>query len=200
MRGSQVIYRHATMNDIEAMVDLELKVWGKDMAANRARWISRINIFSEGTWVAEKDNQIVGVVVGHIIKWDYPENYFPTWEEATANGYITNHNNQGYILYGVDLTVLSKNPCVAETLIRRDLEVAREKRLLKTIFGCRIPSLANSVKFLKHQPSETEMMQLALMDVEVKFFMSFGFKVMGLKKDYYKKDAESLGRGLILFI
>ncbi len=199
MRENQIIYRHAVMDDIKALVKLELDVWGNDMAADKDKWISRINIFSEGTWVAELEKKLVGVIVTHIIKWDYPEDYYPSWEEVTANGYITNHNNNGDTMYGVDLSVLPGIPSVACRLLQTAIQGAHIKELDRGLLGSRMPSLKNKIDGDTTNKVSSEFIKnLARKDPEVRFFIKNGFRIITACKDYFPADKESFGWGIIL--
>jgi ribosomal protein S18 acetylase RimI-like enzyme len=199
MRKNQVIYRHATMDDIEALIKLELKVWGKDMAADRDKWISRISIFPEGVHIAEKDDNLIGVIVNHVINWIYPSGYFPSWVEATDDGYITNHDDNGNVLYGVDVSVKAKREGIASELMNLAIDIMREKSITRGMLGSRIPSLSSHVK--EHNIRELnpeQIMFIAKEDLSVKFFQNFNFKIIGIRKGYFPEDKESLGRAAIL--
>ncbi len=198
-RIGRVIYRNAKLADVEKLIKLELEVWGQDMAADREKWISRLTIFPQGTFVAESNGRIVGVVVTHIIKWDYPPGYYPTWAEATAGGYITNHDEEGDTAYGVNMTVLPGWPQVAQMLTRLGKSVRRERRLSKGFIGCRIPSLANKIKKLKVKNIDNKIaLQLARQDPEVRFFLSNKFRLEAVRKNYFPIDKQSLGWAAIL--
>jgi len=199
MRRNQVIYRHATMDDIEALVNLELEVWGDDMAADRDKWISRISIFPEGVHIAEKDERIVGVIVTHIINWDYLCGYYPSWAEATADGYITNHNDDGNVMYGVDLTVLPGMSGVASRLLQMAIRKTRERKITRGFLGCRIPSLRSYVHEKNIEVIGEKLVEsIAIMDPEVRFFLQNGFRIVKVCENYFSQDEDSLGWGVIL--
>ena len=105
MKKNGVIYRQARKSDIPKIVELEKAVWGAEMAADIDFWEKRINIFPKGVSVACQGKRIIGNAVTHIINYDF-QNGFLTWEEATENGTLKNHDENGNVLYGVNISVL----------------------------------------------------------------------------------------------
>jgi hypothetical protein len=196
---NKVIYRQACWQDIDALCELELKVWGKEMAAGRDKWESRLKIFPEGVNVAEKDRKLVGVLVIQMIKWNYPPGYFPTWEEVTANGYITNHDSDGDTMYGVNLTVLPGMPGVAQRLTQLGISYKKKSGAKNGYFGCRIPSLKSFLKKRKISEVDNDIVKAAaLHDPEVRFFIQNGLRLKYIKEKYFLPDNQSLGWGIIL--
>lgn len=193
-----IIIKPAEFADVAKMHELEKEVWGEKMGATSELCKSRIKIFPEGINLALVENEIVGIVVAHIISWPYGNGDYPSWEEATADGTISNHNEQGEILYGVNLTAKEKYPGVAAALARHNLKIEKRRKLKATIFGSRIPDLITLKNDLGHEPDHDEVLEFAARDQTVRFFKFLGFKIIGVKKDYFERDDESLGWGAML--
>ena len=72
---------------------------------------SHLTIFPEGQLVAELDGKVIGSCSSLIINFDeYDDRH--SWSDVTDAGYITNHNPDGYNLYGIEVMVhpeISKN-------------------------------------------------------------------------------------------
>ncbi len=199
MNTKRIIYRPVAIDDLEELVKLEQAVWGEEMGADRDKWDSRFNIFSEGIQVAENKNGLVGVIVSHRLVWDYPIGYFPSWSEATADGFITNHSGSGNCLYGVDLSVLPQMPGVASNLLKFVFTLKKKKNIEKGMMGSRIPSLRRRTKNLTSEEINKNMvLRMAEKDMEVKFFIHNGFRIISARQDYFPEDRESLGWGIIL--
>ena len=65
---------------------------------------SHLSIFPEGQLIAELDGEIIGSCSSLIINFDeYDDRH--TWDDVTDEGYITNHNPDGYNMYGVEVMV-----------------------------------------------------------------------------------------------
>ncbi len=194
---AKIIYRSAVLKDIPQLVDLEQRVWGPEMAAGEDIWRSRINIFPEGVIIAEKEGQIVGVAVSLLVKWKYPEGYYPSWAEVSANGYITNHAPDGDVMYGVNITAGLDDGAVAVGLLHHSIRLRLSLRQVKRgLVGARIPSLKKRFSFCK--PTKEQVIQIAPSDPLVKFFLANGFKLLDVREDYFPPDQDSWGWGAIL--
>ena len=65
---------------------------------------SHLDVFPEGQLVAELEGEIIASCSSLIINFDeYDDRH--TWDDVTDNGYITNHNPDGYNLYGIEVMV-----------------------------------------------------------------------------------------------
>lgn len=83
---------------------------------------SHISIFPEGQFCVEYDGQIIGSCSSLIINFDeYDDQH--TWDEITDQGYITNHDPDGYNLYGIEVMV---HPDFRRMKIGRRLYEARK--------------------------------------------------------------------------
>ena len=201
--NDNINYRHIISKDIPAIVQLEINEWGDSMSAGRELWEKRIKIFSKGIFVAEERNEIIGVVVAHIIDWNYALGEFPSWEEATADGTIMNHNIDGdkknKVVYGVDVAVHPKKQGIAGKLLELSITIVSDFGISRGIMGSRIPTLdsfvkANGIKVL----NEENVFKYAPEDISVSFFISHGLKLLGVKENYFPSDKESRGWGAIL--
>ena len=199
MKKDAIIYREATLDDVLDLIELEKEVWGEKMLAEEEKWKTRIKVFSEGVYLAEHKQKIIGVVVCMIVDWIYPKDYYPDWFEVSDNGFITNHSMDGEVLYGVDMTVLPKAMNIASVLLKRVFYLREKYHKAGGMLGSRIPSLASYVKNNNIKIVNEELVStVARLDPTVNFFMQGRMRWVGPKKDYYPPDEESLGWGLIL--
>lgn len=137
--SSRVTVRQATPDDIPALVRLEETVW-QDRGASAEQWVERLRIFPEGVIVATDDSdRLWGVVSIHIVGYDL---HLPmaTWYEATADGFVDNHDPAGNMAYGDTLTVHRHAPRDASTsLLVAAGRVVVRRRLDGIIVGSRMP-------------------------------------------------------------
>jgi len=193
-------YRNPVISDIPGIIDLEIKQWGETMAASsQKKWKSRIATYPEGTWIAEKNNTIVGVVVTVRLYHDFEKSY-PSWNEITADGFITNHDYSGNTMYGVDLSVNDKEELnISSQLLIFAIHIPKHNKSVKGYMGARIPSLKNFIQKNNVQKiNQTLVGEVAKTDPLVNFFLQNGFKYHGVKKNYFPEDENSLGWGVIL--
>lgn len=199
MRKDAIIYREAKFADIPTLVNLEKEVWGEEMIADEEKWESRIKTFSEGVYLGEYEGKILGIVVCLIVDWKYPAGYCPDWFEVSDNGYIGNHNMNGQVLYGIDMTVLPKNLNVASVLLQRVFYLRNYYKKAGGMLGSRIPSLQKYVEKNNIEIVDKELVEkVARKDPTVNFFMKGKMRWVGARKNYFPPDEESLGWGLIL--
>ena len=137
--SSRVTVRLATPDDIPALVHLEEAVW-QDRGARAEHWAERLRIFPEGVIVAtDRSDHIWGVVSIHVVGYDLHQP-MATWYEATADGFVGNHDPAGNMAYGDTLTVHRHAPRDASTslLVAAGRVVVRH-RLDGIIVGSRMP-------------------------------------------------------------
>ena len=202
MKEKEIIYRQPTLDDIDKLCELEKNVWGEEMGAGREKWKSRLNIFPEGIFLAEQDDCLIGASVLHRVCWNYRAGEFPTWDEVTAGGYITNHNGNGDVLYGVNMTVVSGHPGVARFFTSLAIQLKLKLKIQRGLLGVRIPTLKHYIK--KKGIAESSLtpeivLSISRRDPEVRFFCSYDdLKAISAKRNYYLVDKKSLGWGIIL--
>jgi len=127
---------------------VERKAWLENLRASREMYQSRLEIFPQGTIVAEMEDRIEGVVVFQIMNFNsIPD--IRSWKEAADNGYIRNsHNPKGNSFYGVNLSVSPRAQSrVAVALLEAVGKLAIKHNFKQIVLGGRIPSFA---RYLKH--------------------------------------------------
>ena len=198
--GSKIIYRNATMDDVDALFALDAKKWGKELTAGKEIWRERIKTFSEGIYLAELEGQLIGVAASHIV--EYPKDYIPTWAEITGNGLMSNHNPNGNMIYGVDFSVDTDEEKVAANLLLCLIDNIANKRKLPGMLGCPAPFVSEYRKKNKDiEINEKIVEQLAHEDPLIThLFKALGFRIICARKDYLPEDEDSEGWGIILRI
>src|SRR6478609_7092609 len=102
---------------------------------------SQFKHFPEGMQVIEYEGEIVGSATSLIISWDeYDDDH--TWKEICDNGYITNHDEEGDTLYGIEVMV---HPEYQGLKIGRRLydmrrQLCVDKNLKAILIGGRLPN------------------------------------------------------------
>lgn len=133
--------RQMTKDDIDEIIALQnicfpgMEPWKKEHLE------SHINLFPRGQMVIEYDGKIIGSCSSLIINFDeYDDRH--TWDSITDNGYITNHNDNGHNLYGIEVMVHPdyRGMRVGQRLYEARREIAYELNLKSIIIGGRIPN------------------------------------------------------------
>lgn len=97
---------------------------------------SHLDVFPEGQLVAELEGEIIASCSSLIINFDeYDDRH--TWDDVTDNGYITNHNPDGYNLYGIEVMVHPdyRRMKVGHRLYEARKDLARKWNLKSIIIG-----------------------------------------------------------------
>jgi hypothetical protein len=195
-----ISFRYAQDGDLVPLFDLDRQVWG-DLSANMLQWQSRLGIWPDGVFIAEQAEKMVGVGVAVIFKWDYPEGVYPTWEQATDNGFIRNHDPlKGDTIYGVDFTVVPEAEKVAARLLMEMGNVKKKLGLRYARAGYRAPFMAQYIKEHPRQEINPRVVEkIARQDGLVQnLFFALGFDILACVPDYFSRDEESLGWGIIM--
>lgn len=195
--------RQANIKDIEDILWIEEKAWGKEGAATREMFESRIKTFPEGIWVAEINKKIVGVVVVERVNYDLKKNSF-SWYEITDNGFIKNsHRSDGNVIYGVDLSVdpFFQRLGIGTKLLEVIARLTINKNIKYGVLGGRIPGYH---KYADKMSAEeyvsaviTEKGESMPLDSEIRFYKKAGLKIVKVIHNYFK-DPESLDNGILL--
>ena len=191
--------RKAKKEDINNILTVEAEVWPRNLRAKREQFISRINLFPEGTLVAEDvlEKNIVGVVATEILNYDL-DDPIPTWNEVTDNGFIKKtHNPNGNTLYGVDLSVSRFANSASKSLIVHIAKLIIRKRLEQGILGARVPRYYKHSKGMSIEDYVYGKRKKRPFDPELAFYKRIGLEIVGILPNYIE-DPESCNYGVLL--
>lgn len=196
----RVITRKANQRDVDSILKIENDAWGLN-AATREMVFSRINTFPEGVIVAEKNNNLVGVVFTEIIDWSVYKNKDSfTWYEVTDNGLILKtHNRNGDTLYGVGLSVMNayRGEGIGTELLRSIARLIVSLRLKRGVLGGRVPYYHKFNHYSIDDYLKAVDQDGNILDPELRLYKRSGLKIIKPVKNYFN-DPESLNWGILL--
>lgn len=206
--------RNATMEDLDALLELEEIAWPEGSRASRDTYIARLETFPEGIFIGERNGVVEGVAVTQLVRSEMLEKDF-TWATITDNGTIRNtHDPNGDVVYGVNLSVRPSgigNKVIA-FIMEAIAEMAVERNLKFGALGGRLPGLSKHVKKLKidfEKLSDQEKLQVVNsyvygktdkgrpLDPEIAIYKRSGLSPIKVLKDYFP-DPQSLNYGVLL--
>lgn len=200
-RGVIVTYRMADLGDVEMIYNLEREVWA-DSGASREQISSRINIFPDGSFLAVKDNEIIGYTAAQRIN-DLPKTI--TWDSVTDNGFIAkSHCPDGKFLYGINLSVhysAAKLGIVHGLMTCFVLKELVWRGIQGIYIGSRMPGFSNYKN--KHNNASADYYAFKknnhglLIDPELRIYQSHGFEVVRILPDYFP-DPSSENFGVLI--
>lgn len=127
--------RNIEFEDIDEILKLQQICFPNNMEPwERDQLESHLRIFPEGQFCVTYEGKIVGSCSSLMLNFDeYDDKH--TWDEITDKGYITNHDPEGFNLYGIEVMV---HPEYRRMKIGARLYEARkelaEQKILKVSF------------------------------------------------------------------
>jgi predicted amidohydrolase/ribosomal protein S18 acetylase RimI-like enzyme len=133
--------RNLQLSDYPDVKDIMERVYaGIGGAWTRKQFSAQINRFPDGQICVEDNGRVIGAVISMIVEYDrFGDRH--TYEDITSNGFLTNHDPNGDVLYGVDIFV---DPDYRGMRLGRRLydarkELCRNLNLRAIVAGGRIP-------------------------------------------------------------
>ncbi len=188
----KMIIRQIELKDISDIILLQEKCFKGMVPWEREQLVSHLEHFPEGQICAEFDGEIIGSCSSLIVNFDeYDDKH--TWDDITDEGYITNHNHDGYNLYGIEVMVHPnyRGMKIGNRLYEARKDLARRLNLKSIIIGGRIP---NFHKY-SHQMSPREYVEQVILhkiyDPVLSFQLMNGFTLMRINPNYLPDDLQS---------
>ncbi|HSO57691.1 MAG TPA: GNAT family N-acetyltransferase, partial [Paenisporosarcina sp.] len=187
-----MVIRQTTMQDIEPMLEMQrlcfpgMDPWKVDQLR------SHLTIFPEGQMVAELDGHIIGSCSSLIINFDeYDDRH--SWSDVTDDGYITNHNPEGYNMYGIEVMVHPeyRRMKVGQRLYEARKEIARQFNLKSIIIGGRIPNYHKHSEEMLPREYVDAVSRHKIYDPVLTFQIMNGFTLMRINPNYLPDDTAS---------
>ena len=184
--------RNIESKDIDEMIQLQSLCFPGMVPWKREHLESHLGHFPEGQFCAELEGKIIGSCSSLIVDFDeYDDRH--TWDDITDNGYITNHNPNGYNLYGIEVMVHPdyRKMKIGYRLYEARKELARLLNLKSIIIGGRIP---NYHKFAHEMTPRQYVDQVRLhkiYDPVLSFQLLNGFTLMRINPNYLPDDKAS---------
>lgn len=184
--------RNMRLGDIDEIIALQSSCFPGMVPWKRDQLESHLAIFPEGQFVAEYDGKVIGSCSSLIINFDeYDDRH--TWDDVTDNGYITNHNPDGYNLYGIEVMVHPKfrRMKIGQRLYDSRKELVAHLNLKSIIIGGRIPNYHKHAEELLPREYVKEVQLHKIYDPVLSFQLLNGFTLMRINPNYLPDDLQS---------
>lgn len=188
----KMIIRNIEHKDIEAILDMQKTCFPGMEPWKRGHLESHLEHFPEGQFCAEFEGQIIGSCSSLLVNFDeYDDRH--TWDDITDNGYITNHNPDGYNLYGIEVMVHPdfRRMSIGYRLYEARKEFARLQNLKSIIIGGRIPNFHKHAGELTPREYVEEVIHHRIYDPVLSFQLMNGFTLMRINPSYLPDDRQS---------
>lgn len=151
-----------------------------------------LGIFPEGQLVVLVDGKVVGSALSLIIgEDDIDENH--TYEEITGNYTFSTHDQEGNILYGIDVFIHPKyrGLRLGRRLYDQRKELCEQLNLKGIMFAGRIPNYSKVADQMTPKQYIEKVRMKDLFDPVLAFQLSNDFHVRKVMKNYLEGDSES---------
>lgn len=190
---TKLIVRQIEKEDFDAIIEMQKRCFPKMIPWKEAQLKSQLELFPEGQLCVEYNGLVVGSSASLIINFDeYNDQH--SWEEITDNGYITNHNPDGYNLYGIEIMVHPdfRNMKIGKRLYEARKELAERLNLKSIIIGGRIPNYSKYAHEMTAKQYVREVIAQNMYDPILTFQIRNDFVLKRIIKKYLPEDKASL--------
>lgn len=186
--------RQLTIDDYDALVEMQLlcfpgmQPWGRDQIQ------SQINIFPEGQLILEIEGRLAASSSSLILEFD-PNMAWHDWKNVSDSGYIRNHSYQGDTLYGIEIMVHPdfRGMKLSRRLYEARKQICRERNLARIMIAGRIPGYQRVSNEMTAREYVENVMDKTLYDQVLTAQISNGFTLKGLIPGYLPTDTASGG-------
>ena len=190
---------------LDEILRVEEEAWPEEVRATREKFISRLNIFPEGFFLAYLEGKLTGVLTSEIINFDINDPPV-SWEGITDNGLIeSTHYKGGNALYVVSLGVskLAQGRGLGSCLLEEARNFIKNKRLDFLVLGARIPGYHQfheehpTVDVKEYLRTKKEGTRYPI-DSEIRFYTRNRLRVLKIVPNYMEDDPESENYGAVM--
>ena len=200
-RKEGLVIKQGSKKEIKEMLRVESESWPEEIQFKEEHFKSHLKIFPKGFFCAYVNGTMAGTCISSILNYDL-NNPIPSWEEASADGFITNHNPNGNALYVVSLGVSKdfRGLKIGSRLIEKQKELTKELGLDFLVLGARIPFYHKYTSIDVEEYIEKRNENGERFEPELRFYERAGLKLLKIMPNYMTSwdDRESRNYGVIL--
>lgn len=160
---------------------------------------AQLKVFPDGQICIEDHGKVVAAAFSVIVDYDkFGDQH--TYDEITGDAYLTTHDPNGDVLYGVDVFVSPdyRGLRLGRRLYEARKELCRNLNLHAIVAGGRIPNYKNYSKEMTPQDYIERVKKKEIYDPILTFQLSNEFEVKQVLDAYLPEDKESKGYATLL--
>lgn len=127
----EIKIRRVTVDDLDAVAEVEARCFPEAEAAAKNTLNKRINTFPESFFVAEINGRIIGFINGCIT------NQMTIYDELFSNASLHNPNGDYQAIFGLDVVPEFRNQGIAAQLMNHMIEASRLAGRKGVILTCK---------------------------------------------------------------
>lgn len=184
-------------SDIKEVMDRVYSTMGG--AWPEKKFLAMLKVFPEGQICIEDNGKPIAAAFAVVVDYDkFGDEH--TYDEITGNAYLTTHDPNGDVLYGVDVFVDPgyRGMRLGRRLYEARKELCKNLNLRAIIAGGRIPHYKPHSASMSPQEYIEAVRRKELYDPILSFQLSNDFEVKRVLRAYLPEDKESLGFATLL--
>ena len=195
----RVIIRPLVADDIDRIIELQRRCFPSIEPWSRVHLEDHIARFPRGQIGVELDGELVASSSSLLLSSrDYDDDH--TFQEIVPRGYLTNHDPDGNLLYGIDIVV---NPDTRGMRLARRIydarkELVQELGLRKIVIAGRMPGYAKVAAEMSPREYVARVVRKELTDPVITAQLANGFVIRDVLDGYLVEDEESRGYAVLM--
>ncbi|WP_461515665.1 GNAT family N-acetyltransferase [Porticoccus sp.] len=192
--------RHLQLEDYTELKEIMDRVYpGLGGAWPEKKFRAQLAVFPEGQICIEDHGKVVAAAFSVVVDYDKFGDHH-TYDEITGDAYLTTHDPQGDVLYGVDVFVSPEyhGMRLGRRLYEARKELCQSLNLKSIVAGGRIPNYKGYSGEMSPQQYIELVKKKEIYDPILTFQLSNDFEVKRVLKDYLPEDQESRGYATLL--
>lgn len=191
--------RHLTLDDYQGIKQLQEETYPDLGSWSLKKYQAQLSVFPEGQICVEDKGEVIAAAFALIVDYDkFGDKH--TYNEITGDAYLTTHDPNGDVLYGIEVMV---SPRYRDLRLGRRLydarkELCRNLNLKSIIAGGRIPNYGTYADTMTPHEYIAKVKSKDLYDPILTFQLSNDFDVKQVLKSYLPEDTESRGYATLL--
>jgi len=184
-------------DDIKAIMDNVYSTLGG--AWPKKKYNTMLKVFNAGQICIEDSGKVVAAAFSVVVDYDqFGDEH--TYDEITGNAYLTTHDPNGDVLYGIEVFVDPdyRNLRLGRRLYEARKELCQNLNLRAIVAGGRIPGYKQYESSQSPQQYIEAVKRKEIYDPILTFQISNDFKVKRVLKAYLPEDKESAGYATLL--
>lgn len=197
--NKEIKVRTIRIEDFEQIVQLQLACFPGMEPWTKEQIESQLSIFTDGQICAEYGGKIVASSSSLIVDYDfYSADH--SWSRISDAGLITNHDDDGDTLYGIEIMVHPdyRGMKLARRLYAARKKLAQEHNLMRIVVGGRIPNYQKYKDKMSVDEYIEQVTAKAVYDPVLTTQIANGFVLKRLMPQYLESDKESQGYATLL--
>ncbi|ANU24044.1 GNAT family N-acetyltransferase [Planococcus donghaensis] len=194
--------RHYKKSDFPALIAIQQESFPPPFPSelwwNEEQLTNHIKLYPEGAVCIEVEGEMAGSITALLTDFN-PASPAHTWQEATDNGYIRNHNPEGKTLYIVDICIRPKYRSLklGQLLMQAMYERVVCDDLDRVLGGGRMPKFHNFSDKLTAEQYAEQVVEGKIKDPVISFLLRCGRTPVCVVENYLE-DEESEGHALLM--